>query len=278
MLAGGLALCLALGGGPAGPAKGIRWERAFEQALREGKRTGKPLMVDFWAEWCEWCKRLDRTTYADAAVVRLADQFVPVKVNTEGTQREVETAGRYGVTSLPTIAFLSPEGRLLLRVDGFQGPGQFPETMEAARQLSLRVGGWEAGLRRDGADVEALAELGRHLFEQEFYEDSRDLLAKAVKLDAERPASERKRSRLLLSIIQHYDKKFREAEGLLKEGLALRPPNEYDAKLLFVLGRTYKAWGRPDDARNALRKVVSDYPQSAMAQKARETLFELERR
>ena len=59
--------------------------------------------------------------------------------------------------------------------------------------------------------------------------------------------------------------------------LAQRPPDEYDSKLLYVLGRTYVASERRDEARAALQKLLSKYPESAMAEKARETLKTLEK-
>ena len=116
-----------------------------------------------------------------------------------------------------------------------------------------------------------------HLFEQEFYDESRGLLHKAIKVDCDRPVDERKRSRLLLAIIQNWDRKYPEAETLLKDGLEQRPPDEYDSKLLYVLGRTYLASERPDEARAAMQKLLSKYPESAMADKARETLKTLEK-
>ena len=121
---------------PAPPLVAIQWEKKFDEALKKAKRAGKPLVVDFWAEWCGWCHRLDRTTYADPAVIRRAQEFVAVKVNTEGSRRELEVSAKYGVRSLPTILFLSPQGRQLFRVNGFQGPGQFPRTLDAARQVA----------------------------------------------------------------------------------------------------------------------------------------------
>src|SRR5207247_5601054 len=123
-----LALLLA---GPAGTPQPqrIRWERNLDEAVKAARTAQRPLMVDFWAEWCGWCRRLDQTTYRDPNVVHLSAAFVAVKVDTEGTQREVEFAGRYNVSSLPTIVFLSPEGRPLLRIDGYQAPGVFPQTL-----------------------------------------------------------------------------------------------------------------------------------------------------
>ena len=125
-LALALLLATAPGESPAPPLVAIHWEKKFDEALKKAQRAGKPLVVVFWAEWCGWCHRLDRTTYADPAVVRRAQEFVAVKVNTEGSRRELQVSAKYGVRSLPTILFLSPQGRQLFRVNGYQGPGPSP--------------------------------------------------------------------------------------------------------------------------------------------------------
>jgi tetratricopeptide (TPR) repeat protein len=144
--------------------------------------------------------------------------------------------------------------------------------MEAALASAAKVMAWEAALDKDGKDPMALAGLGVHLFEQEFYEESRDLLTRAAKVDTARSIAERKQTRLLLGIIQRYDKKFAEAEIVLKEGLALRPAHELDPKMMYVLGNLYARWGRKEDARVVLQQVVVQYADSSVAAKARESL------
>jgi len=67
------------------------------------------------------------------------------------------------------------------------------------------------------------------------------------------------------------------AETLLKQALALQPPGPDEAQLLYMLGRTYKAWGRLDHARPIFEQVIRTYPESAFAQRAQETLVSLER-
>jgi tetratricopeptide (TPR) repeat protein len=268
---------LLVAGGPAKQPE-IRWVRQFDAALKRAQTVKKPLLVDFWAEWCGWCHRLDQTTYVDPVVVKMSEDFVPVKVNTEGTPREVAVARRYDVTSLPTIAFLSPAGRLILRLNGFQGPGQFPRAIEVAKERAVKIIGWEDDLERDPKDAEALSSLAAHLFEQEAYEESRDFLLRAVKADRERPADERKRTRMLLGIVHKYNHKYPESETVLKEGLALQPPGDYDPKILYVLGRLYAGWGKYDQARAVLNQILSLYGQSPVADKARETLVALDRK
>jgi thiol-disulfide isomerase/thioredoxin len=264
-------------GGHGSGVPGIKWERQFPDALKRARAARKPVMVDFWADWCGWCHRLDQTTYVDPTVVKMSEDFVAVKVDTEGDPRGAAVAMRYDVTSLPTIAFLTPQGRPIMRLNGFQGPGQFPKTLEAAKEGAQRVMGWEDAVDREPNNPEALAALGTHLFEQDAYRESRELLARAVKHDARRPLDERKRSRLLLGAIEKSDHRYAEAETILRQALDLPPSPEHDAKVLYVLGRMYASWGRTDQARVALQKVVVSYGQTAIASKAKESLGTLDK-
>ncbi len=83
---------------PAPPTPAIKWERSFEEAQKKARKSGKPIIVDFWAEWCGWCDRLNRTTYVDPDVVRRAQDFVAVKIDTEGSSKEREIAASYEVS------------------------------------------------------------------------------------------------------------------------------------------------------------------------------------
>jgi thiol-disulfide isomerase/thioredoxin len=273
-----LIVAFAFGGSPAKPGS-VKWEHRLEDALKKAKASGKPVMIDFWAEWCGWCHRLDQTTYVDPEVVKLiTTEFVAVKIDTEAGEHSAEIASKYNVQSLPTIAFVSPSGRPIDRVNGFQGPGPFPHTLQGVKAKAARVIAWETALDKDPQDASALFQLGMHMFEQESYQESRDLLRRATDVDMQRPVAERKQARMLIGIIQRYDNKLKEAEVVLKEGLALEPPTEYDPKMLYILGRVYAASNKTPEARLILARVVNEYPASSVAQKARETLLALGQR
>ena len=270
---------------PAPQTPAIKWEKSFEEAQKKARKTGKPIVVDFWAEWCGWCDRLNRTTYVDPDVVRRAQDFVAVKVDTEGSKKERDITIQYEVTSLPTIVFLSPEGRQLRRVNGFQSRYQFPLTMQAALETAHPVIAWENALARDPDDAEALAGLGAHLYDigtreaqQQCLDEARELLMKAVARDADSPLEERRRSRMLLAILHNIDRDFAEAEKLVKDALSLGPQSDDAPRLLFVLGRTYLSAGRRTESVETFQIIIREYPQSPVAEKARETLVNLERR
>ena len=280
ILALGFAAAVAYGGGGGGAASpGIRWERRFDEALKKARAVHKPVMIDFWAEWCGWCHRLDRTTYQDPAVVKLSEDFVAVKVDTEGDPRDAAVAVKYDVSSLPTIMIVSPQGRPIVRLNGFVGPGQFPRVLETAKETAGRVIAWETALEKDPRDPAALTGLGVHLFEQDAFAESLDMLRQAAKVDARRPVQERKQTRLLTGVILKAADHFPEAEGALKEGMSLQPADAvYDPKLLYVLGMLYANWGRKDEARVMLQQVLTLHAQSSIAQKARDSLASLDKK
>lgn len=64
-------------------------------------KSGKPVLVDFWAEWCVPCKTLVPTLEAVAAEFK--DSLRVGKVNVEDNP-DVPT--RYNVMTLPTLLLL----------------------------------------------------------------------------------------------------------------------------------------------------------------------------
>lgn len=204
-----------------GPA--IAWVKGWKAAERQARADGKPLLVDFWAEWCEWCHELDRTTYRDPAVVELAKGFVPVKINAEGSLGEAALAADHDVSSLPTIAFVSPAGRVYLRRTAYEGPEAFAVTLKQAEGLGAEVMAFEAALARNGRDAAALAGLGALLAIHDLSKEARELLGRARKLDQSRPVAERKRTRRLLAAAEEARGKRAESLAMIAEALALQP-------------------------------------------------------
>jgi thiol-disulfide isomerase/thioredoxin len=259
------------------PPKAIRWERSLSEAFQKARTAHKPVMLDFFAEWCALCHRLDQTTYTDVEVLRLSQDFVAVKIDASGGEKSREVITRYEVSAVPTLAFVSPSGRLLLKV-GYQGPGEFPDTLHQALEAGRRVMGWESSLERDPQDPSALAGLGLHLFDQDRYDESREFLLKARDVDRARPSIERKKTRTHLALLYSWERQYPDAEGMLKEALSLEPTGDYDAQILFLLGKNYMKLGRPGDAKAAFQKILDTHAESPVAQRAWDTLAALDKK
>jgi thioredoxin 2 len=75
-------------------------------------RTELPILVDFWAGWCGPCRMME-PHFKDAAA-RLKGRVLMAKVNSD---ENPQTAGRFGIRSLPTLLMLR-QGRELKRQPG----------------------------------------------------------------------------------------------------------------------------------------------------------------
>jgi thioredoxin:protein disulfide reductase len=113
-----LVLGAAYGAGAAGAreraqaAGGITWLRTEAEAVALAKATGRPVILDFWAEWCTACKELDRIAWADPRVQAEAGRFVAVKADgTESSDAFMALADKYGVVGMPTVVFIDGRGR-----------------------------------------------------------------------------------------------------------------------------------------------------------------------
>ncbi len=119
--------------GSRGPAesKDIAWEPTFEAALTKAKAENKLVMVDFHAEWCGACRTLDEKTFTDAKVVAASRRFINVKVDVD---KQNDIAARYGVSSLPTIAWLKSDGQPVGGIVGAYPPKEFITAMNMAQK------------------------------------------------------------------------------------------------------------------------------------------------
>ncbi|MES2639234.1 MAG: protein-disulfide reductase DsbD domain-containing protein [Myxococcota bacterium] len=122
------------GGGAAQAQPGINWVRTEAEALELAKSTGKPVMIDFTAEWCAACHEMEKYTYTDARVIAAAEGFVPAMLDCTKSGDPVVDAvqKKYGVTGLPTVVFVMPDGRRLGGTVGFVEAEDFVKEMQAA--------------------------------------------------------------------------------------------------------------------------------------------------
>ena len=120
-LVGLLTLALGCSARPSGTTKpepaggGVVWRDKFEDAMKQAKQEGQPMMMDMMASWCSACKRLDKDVWSRRDVAELSQSFVTVKV--DGDERG-DLKAKYAVSGYPTTLFLTPDGEEIARVRG----------------------------------------------------------------------------------------------------------------------------------------------------------------
>lgn len=118
---------------------GVTWQPYSDQVLAEARKTGKPVIIDFYADWCAPCRELEEITFHDPEVVKQANQdFVMVKVDLtrKGNPMHEVLLRRFGVKGVPTVVLFDRQGneRRDLRLVDFLPPNQFLIRMAEAKK------------------------------------------------------------------------------------------------------------------------------------------------
>ncbi len=120
-------------------ASKINWYLNEDRALAIAGKQGKPVMIDFTADWCSSCKRLDAKTFSDPEIIRMADNFIAVRVDNSDTKdiKAARLRKKYGIMGLPSVIFLDPGGNIIKEhtITEFIGPAMFLERMRAVNQI-----------------------------------------------------------------------------------------------------------------------------------------------
>ena len=108
---------------------------ALQPFFEEAKRTGKPLLLDFYADWCISCKEMEIKTFANPAVAKKMQDFILVQADvTSNTAAHQALLKRYVLFGPPGILLFNPAGeeQANQRVVGFMPPDRFLLRLNAA--------------------------------------------------------------------------------------------------------------------------------------------------
>lgn len=113
----------------------IEWVTDLDDGLARAQQTGRPVLIDTWATWCANCYKLDRNTWSDDRVAGDAERFVPLKLQLETgdapeTKRFLELFNLKQY-SLPTIILIDSSGRVADVIQGYLGPEDMLQRMQA---------------------------------------------------------------------------------------------------------------------------------------------------
>ena len=128
--------------GSAAVINSVQWYPYSEEIIAEAARTGRPVLIDFWADWCIACKELDKKTFSEPEVIEASKGFVMLKVDSTSA-KDLEAKAvcqKYLVKGFPTLVFLAADGKEVedLRVTGFEPKKDFLPKMLKTLELGKK--------------------------------------------------------------------------------------------------------------------------------------------
>ncbi len=99
------------------------------------KTSGRPVVLDFYADWCVSCKEMERFTYTDDAVRRRMGGALLLKADvTVNNEQDRALLKRFALFGPPGTIFFDAQGQELraARVIGYQNTKAFLRTLDSA--------------------------------------------------------------------------------------------------------------------------------------------------
>ena len=92
----------------------------WEATKKKAQAAGKIIFIDGYTTWCEPCKMMDIQVFNRSKVARYFNRnFINYKMDMEKGSGPVFSVN-YGVKEFPTFLFVTPDGTLVHKFDGYQ--------------------------------------------------------------------------------------------------------------------------------------------------------------
>jgi thiol:disulfide interchange protein len=122
-------------------AQTTKWYK-YEAGMDEASSTGRPMILEFYADWCSPCIAMEEGTYPDSRVISEMKDFIAIKVD---TQVRIDIESKYNIRYYPTIVFLNAKGDEISRHVGYMGPEDMVKTIKESRgKLPKEAPGFDA--------------------------------------------------------------------------------------------------------------------------------------
>lgn len=89
----------------------------FDAASAEAEASGKPLLIDMYADWCGPCRTLGEEYFTSEEMYPVLSSFVLLRIDVDNPEM-ARYAQRYNVSSIPCVVIAEHDGTEIDRIVG----------------------------------------------------------------------------------------------------------------------------------------------------------------
>ena len=108
----------------------VHWRAGLDQALKEGERENRLVLVYYWRAFDKDCQRMDAEVFRTEEVLDQVNEMIPVKLDATFSRTRGE---QLGLREAPSFIVIAPNGEFLRRSSGVMDVDQFLAFLVVAR-------------------------------------------------------------------------------------------------------------------------------------------------
>lgn len=102
----------------------------FETASAIAEETGRPLLIDLYADWCGPCHTLEEEYFPHESVQPMLSNFVLLRLNVD-VEPGRSMAQDYRANAIPTVVVAEADGTEIDRIVGItRTPGEYADKLQ----------------------------------------------------------------------------------------------------------------------------------------------------
>jgi thioredoxin-related protein len=250
------------------------WASTVAEASKRAEAEKKLVFIEFDQEECGHCKRMQGLLYPAFDFEALLIGMVPVRVDLHSAEAQ-DLSARYAVKEAPSILILSPEGRIVFRMEGFLNAPDFYRQvhadLDAYRKFARKV---------EEQDVASLSpaealETGRELYERS---DPEAALVRLTRVPSHPKATavQRDEAREIQAAVELELGRPAAARQTINRLLATTKSPERKERAEIFRAQIPLAENKPEEALALFRKFMKDHPKSPHIPQVTELVERLE--
>lgn len=104
-----------------------------DKAFADAKKSGKPILIDFFGIWCPPCNQLNETVFDTPRFHEKSKSFELLQVDVD-KEASWKLKDKYKVGGYPTILFVNSKGEEMYRFVGYREPNEVLKIMDTVLQ------------------------------------------------------------------------------------------------------------------------------------------------